>query len=183
MNKAVAHNKIKKPKGARIQKRKLSRHPKRKLISADGKPYSKWQRRTRTLCIILLVYALLEIASGIVFVCLGQFAQFYLSDVAGGLSITLDTLIFGCYNLIMALLGLHGAKNPKKIGIFFWAVLIDAVLMSWQVASDISVGHLEISSSITFAICMAFAVCAWNVRGQTGYFDNHPMPENENTTK
>lgn len=179
MEKAVAHNKIKKPKGARIQRSKFSRRPKKELISADGRPYSKWQRRTRTLCILLLVYASLEIAAGIVFVCLGQFAQFYLSDVAGGISITLETLVFGCYNLVMALLGLHGAKNPKKIGLFFWAILINAVLMSWQVASDISVGQLEISSLITLIICMAFAVCAWNVRGQTGYFDNHPMPEDE----
>lgn len=178
MDKASTENRIKKPKGARIQKHVWSKRDKKELISADGRPYSKWQRRTRTLCMLLLVYATLEIAAGIVFVCLGQFAQFYLSDVAGGLSITLDTLVFGCYNLVMALLGLRGAKDPKKIGLFFWAILINAILMSWQVASDISVGHLEISSLITLIICMVFTVCAWNVRGQTGYFDNHPMPNN-----
>ncbi len=182
MDEAIKNNsknsKIKKPKGARIQRRIASKRTKKELISADGRPYSKWQRRTRVLCILLLVYSVLEIAAGIVFVCLAQFAQFYLSDVAGGLSITINTLIFGCYNFVMALLGLRGAKDPKKIGLFFWAILINAILMSWQVASDISVGHLEMSSLITLIICMLFAVCAWNVRGQTGYFDNHPMPEN-----
>ena len=26
---------------------------------------------------------------------------------------------------------------------------------------------------------LAYAACAWNVRGQTGYFDNHPKPEDD----
>ena len=74
---------------------------KKELISADGKPYSKWQRRTRALCIALLVYASIEIAGGIVFVCLDQFAHFQLSDVVDSLSITYETLIFGLYNLLL----------------------------------------------------------------------------------
>lgn len=148
-------------------------------VSADGTPYSKWQTRTRILCILLLVYASAEIIVGTVFVCLGQFAHFYLSDVVQWISISANTLVFGIYNFVMALLGLRGARNPQKIGLFFWAILINAVLMSWQVASDVSLGQVEITSAITLAIVFVYAVCAWNVRGQTGYFDNHPKPEDE----
>ena len=32
---------------------------------------------------------------------------------------------------------------------------------------------------MSLIIVLAFAACAWNVRGQTGYFDNHPHPDEE----
>lgn len=161
------------------REQRRARRGSKQLISADGTPYTVWQRRTRVLCILLLIYASVEVASGIVFVCLGYGAGFWLDDVSGGLAVRLYTLLFGVYNLIIALLGLRGAKDPKKVTLFFWAVLVNVVLMSWQVASDLSLGVYEISSIITFVGMFAFAVCAWKLREQTGYFDNHPMPEDD----
>lgn len=29
---------------------------------------------------------------------------------------------------------------------------------------------------VSLAVVLVYAACAWNVRGQTGYFDNHPHP-------
>lgn len=168
-----------KPKRSREHRKQSKSKPKRQLVSADGTPYSLWQRRTRVLCILLLVYGCIEVASGIVFVCLGYGLGFWLGDVAGGLSIRLQTLIFGVYNLMIALLGLRGAKDPKKATPFFWTVLANVVLMAWQLASEISLHVFELSSMITFVVMFAFALCAWKLREQTGYFDNHPMPEDE----
>ncbi|MEG1098155.1 MAG: hypothetical protein RSD80_04920, partial [Raoultibacter sp.] len=76
-------------------------------------------------------------------------------------------------------LGLRGAKNPKKIALFFWIALIDAVLTAWSLVSSISQGLIDVTAIISGAVIVVLAICAWQVRGQTGYFDNHPMPEEE----
>ena len=76
-------------------------------------------------------------------------------------------------------MGLWGAYNPKRITVFFWLVVLDAVLSSWSTASAVSRGQIDPATTLSLIIVLAFAACAWNVRGQTGYFDNHPHPDEE----
>ena len=40
-------------------------------------------------------------------------------------------------------------------------------------------GILDPASLVSLAVTFTYAACAWNVRGQTGYFDRHPHPEDE----
>ena len=41
----------------------------KELISADGTPYTPWQKRTRYMCIGLIVWAIIEIGTRGVFNC------------------------------------------------------------------------------------------------------------------
>lgn len=145
-------------------------------LSADGTPYTVWQSRTRVLCIVLLVWAVVEIGVGAGFITLISFGVIDLAALLPGLTFGPSTVVSGVSNLLVSLFGLWGAHNPKRITVFFWAVFLYALLNSWQVASLWSAGQVDPASVVSLAVSLAYAVCAWNVRGQTGYFDNHPKP-------
>lgn len=151
----------------------------KQLISADGRPYTPWQRRTRALCILLLIWSLFELASAAGFITAFNVSGFDIGSVLPGLTVGQGTLVAGLINLVVSICGIIGAHNPKNITLFFWAVVANTVLLSWQVASNWSVGKIDPYTLVSFVVSFAFAICAWNVRGQTGYFDNHPYPEDE----
>lgn len=143
-------------------------------LSADGTPYTVWQARTRVLCIALAAWGVLEAGIGLGFFSASIIGVFHLQDfvpVGPGAMIIEGTITF-----LTALSGLWGAHNPRRITVFFWVTFLVALLAAWLTASMWSQGMLDLSTLVLFAIAMAFAVCAWNVRGQTGYFDNHPHP-------
>ena len=77
-------------------------------------------------------------------------------------------------NVVVALLGIRGSKNPKKIAPFFWIALIDAVLTAWALASSISQGIIDPSSLVSGVFIISLAVCAWQVRKQTGILRRPP---------
>mgnify|MGYP006940164035 CR=1 FL=1 len=79
-----------------------------------------------------------------------------------------------CLNLAIGFLGLRGARNPRKITLFFWITFVDAMLTAWALASSVSAGTCDLTSLVSGLFVIALAVCAWQVRGQTGYFDAHP---------
>ena len=83
------------------------------------------------------------------------------------------------FNLIIALSGLWGAYNPRRITLFFWSAFLTALLSVWQVVSAWSMGQVDPAMVFSLVVVLAYAACAWNVRGQTGYFDNHPKPEDD----
>ena len=145
--------------------------------SADGTPYTIWQERTRLMCFALIAWALVEIAVGVGFITLSNLGMIDLSQVFPNTRFGPTTLISGVFNLVVAGFGLYGAYNPQRITLFFWAVFLNAMMSSWQVASAWSSGEFDPATTASLAIALAFAVCAWNVRGQTGYFDNHPKPD------
>ena len=55
---------------------KKKKRQKKVRISADGTPYTVWQTRTRILCLIYLVWALLEIAVGAGFLTIRSIGLF-----------------------------------------------------------------------------------------------------------
>lgn len=155
---------------------KPARRPRKERLSADGTPYTIWQSRTRILCIVLLVWSVVEIGVGAGFITLTGFGIIDPAVLVPGVTFGPSTVVSGVSNLLVSLFGLWGAHNPKRITVFFWAVFLYALLNSWQVASLWSMGQVDPAAIVSLAVSLAYAVCAWNVRGQTGYFDNHPKP-------
>lgn len=145
-------------------------------LSADGSPYTAWQERTRLLCLALIAWAMVELAVGCGIITLVSIGIIDPAVLFPNLRFGPSTVISGVLNLVVAAFGLWGAYNPRRITVFFWAVFLNALLNSWQVASAWSAGEYDPATTASLLIGLAFAVCAWNVRGQTGYFDNHPMP-------
>ena len=50
----------------------------------------------------------------------------------------------------------------------------DAVVTAWAMASNIASGIIDLTGLVSGLFIIALAVCTWQVRGQTGYFDEHP---------
>lgn len=157
------------------------KHQKKMRISADGTPYSIWQTRTHYLCLIYLAWALLEIAVGAGFLTIRSIGLFDPTELIPTVTFGGSTVLSGVFNLIIALSGLWGARNPRRITLFFWASFLAALLSAWQIASAWSMGEIDPAMVLSAVVTLAYAACAWNVRGQTGYFDNHPHPEEDET--
>lgn len=151
--------------------------PKKPRLSADGTPYSIWQQRTRVLCLFLVAFAALEIVVGAGLFTLSSVGIFDFAKLLPDVRVGATTITSGVINLVVALSGLWGAHNPRKITLFFWAVFVNALMSSWAVASAWSMGKYDPAAFTSVLVALAYAVCAWNVRGQTGYFDNHPHPD------
>lgn len=160
-------------------KKAKDKKQRKQRISADGTPYTIWQVRTHWLCVALIVWAVIELSAGIGLLSLSFLNIFHLQEFVPALSVGPYTIANGAVNLIVAILGLWGAYNPKRITVFFWLVVLDALLSSWSTASAVSQGQIDPATTLSLIIVLAFAACAWNVRGQTGYFDNHPHPEDD----
>ena len=45
---------------------------------------------------------------------------------------------------------------------------------AWAMASNLSSGIVDVTGIVSGLFIIALAVCTWQVRGQTGYFDEHP---------
>ncbi|MEG0071766.1 MAG: hypothetical protein RR362_01735 [Raoultibacter sp.] len=160
-------------------------------IGDDGVPMTIWQIWLKRLCMVMVVWAVLGLLLGVGLILFAQFAD--LSGIKGfegniNTSEDAQSLLFfmgvasivGAFvNVVSGFLGLRGAKNPKKIALFFWIALIDAVLTAWSLIGGISQGVVDVTALISGAVILVLALCAWQVRGQTGYFDKHPMPEEE----
>lgn len=152
---------------------------KKQLISADGTPYTLWQKRTRYMCFALIAWAVIELGTGAGLITAIHIGILDTRVLFPGLVVGPGTILSGVINLFVAICGIIGARNPKHITIFFWGVIGNTVLLSWQVASNFSIGLYDPYTIASLVISFAFAVCAWNVRGQTGYFDHHPHPGDE----
>ena len=146
-------------------------------IGDDGAPMTRWQRWLHSLCMLMVAWALVELAAG------SALWAAYLLDVpllgAVGRDLVVPqtgamAFLGALLNLIIGALGIRGAKNPRRITLFFWIVFADAMLTAWALASSISYGRCDLTSLVSGLFVIALAVCAWQVRGQTGYFDAHP---------
>lgn len=147
-----------------------------KLLSFDANDYTKWQARTFYCCLFMFVLSVVLTTVGIIFVVLAEFFGIKSSDLIPGLVLGGETLVAGLIGIAVALSGIIGAKNPRKITLFFWVVTLYGLLEMWDLASKISQGQLNPAAIISLIIVLFLVACAWNVRGQTGYFDKHPHP-------
>lgn len=146
-------------------------------VGDDGVLMTKWQIWLRRLCLFVIVWAVAELLLGaalwggylVSLLVLGIEPAVLAEPVVGAMA-----MVGACLNLAIGLLGVRSAKNPCKITLFFWITFIDAMLTAWALASSVSAGSCDLTSLVSGLFVIALAVCAWQVRGQTGYFDVHP---------
>lgn len=146
-------------------------------VGDDGVPMTVWQVWLRRLCLFVIAWALAELVLGAVLGGAYFFGLTWWDDSAAELVepiVGVMALLGAFLNLLIGFLGVRGAKNPSKITLFFWITFIDAMLTAWALASSVSSGTCDITSLVSGLFVIAVAVCAWQVRGQTGYFDVHP---------
>lgn len=156
-------------------------------IGTDGVAMTPWQIWLRRLCVVMIVWAGLELILGIFFIAAPQVIDF---EAIFGTEKFLDigmqevftilgvsSLVGAFLNVVIAFLGIRGAEHPQRITVFFWIALVDAVLTAWSLAGNISLGVFDPAGLVSGLFIIALAVCAWQVRKQTGYFDKHPKHE------
>ena len=147
------------------------------MIGADGAPMSRWQIWLRRLCLLLIVWASVELVAGTALWVAYLLDVPLLGSVGRDLvvpQIGLMAFLGAVLNLVIGALGVRGAKNPRKITLFFWIMFVDAMLTAWALASSLSYGTCDLTSLVSGLFVISLAVCAWQVRGQTGYFDERP---------
>ena len=135
-------------------------------VGENGAPMTIWQVWLRRLCLLgaalwgayLFARMVLDVEPSVL-----------AEPVVGAMA-----MAGACLNLAIGFLGLRGARNPRKITLFFWITFVDAMLTAWALASSVSAGTCDLTSLVSGLFVIALAVCAWQVRGQTGYFDAHP---------
>ena len=139
------------------------------------------RRRTRAFCVAIIVWALLGIAFGMGFLtAIEEVFPIEMPWIAGRLALGPNTVVNGLFNLAVGILGVYSAYDPDKSAAFFWLVIINALLMVWDFASFWSLGKVSPSSVVSLCLGLFLAACALErCRGQTGYFDRHPVPEDE----
>lgn len=155
----------------------------KKHLGTDGKPMTAWQIWLKRLCWVVLGYSVLLLLFAGVMLAIGYAGRFETLEPITlwgqtfkpqdiGTMLGISALLGAVLNAVLALLGIRGAKDPKKIALFFWVILIDAVLTAWALASSITSGIIDPTSIVSGLFIIALAVCAWQVRKQTGYFDS-----------
>lgn len=148
-----------------------------KLLSFKPSDYTPWQRRTFYCCLVMFVLSVVSLVLGIVFIVLAECFGIKSFDLIPNVVLGGETLVAGIVGVIVAISGIVGAKDPKKITLFFWIVTLDGLLELWDLASKISQGQVNPVAIVSLVIVLFLVACAWNVRGQTGYFDHHPHPD------
>lgn len=153
-------------------------------IGADGVPMTPWQIGLRRLCVVMIAWAALELLIALLLVVAPPFVPVMvleniislmdMNSVHAWMLLGVSTMIGALLNVVIAVLGIRGAENPQKITLFFWIALIDGVITTWALAGNISNGVFDPTSVPSGLFIISLAVCAWQVRKQTGYFDKHP---------
>ena len=85
---------------------------------------------------------------------------------AAAIGLGVGFIIAGVIDLVIALLGLRGAKNPKKIGAFFVLCVIGLVLGVVGAAMQIMQGTFQWSSLVSVALVLVCTVLANNIKKQ-----------------
>lgn len=148
-----------------------------RTMGDDGAPMTRWQRWLHSLCVLMVAWALVELVGGSALWAAYAVDMLLLGSVGRDLVVPQTgamAFLGALLNLAIGALGMRGAKNPRRITLFFWIVFADAMLTAWALASSISYGRCDLTSLVSGLFVIALAVCAWQVRGQTGYFDEHP---------
>ncbi|WP_080798462.1 hypothetical protein [Arabiibacter massiliensis] len=126
------------------------------------------QKTLKIISIILIAWAILVILMG-AFVAAGSAVPGMSSesiDVGGtvidmataAMALGIGTVVGGVINLIIGLLGLRGAKNPRKIGLFFVLCIIGLVLGVVGLVMGVMQGTFQWQSLVSLVIV---AVCTY----------------------
>lgn len=150
-------------------------------VDRDALPvdsWSAWQVWLKRLCSVLVGWACFELLLGAGLSIGGEalssatFAGVDVRAIVAALGAT--AVASAAFNGVIGLLGIYGAAHPHRIALFFWIAFADGLATAWALASRLSAGIVDVPSMVSGLFIIAIAVCAWQVRGQTGYFDVHP---------
>lgn len=135
------------------------------------------QKALKVISIILIVWAVLGMLLGLFFaggslmpgiadqaVDVGDGSTVNLAAAAMGLGILaiLSSLVY----LVVGVLGLRGAKNPRKIGAFFVMCVIGLVLAIIVIALDLMNGRFDWTNLLDLAIIVVCTVLAQKIKKQ-----------------
>lgn len=134
------------------------------------------QRALKTISILLIAWAIALIAFG-AFLAFGAQSGAVAGDAVGadgavvdasamGMALGIGTIVGGVINLVIALLGLRGAKNPRKIGAFYALCIIGAVLGLIGLGMGIAQGTLPWSSVVSLAVIVVCFFLANSIKKQ-----------------
>lgn len=146
------------------------------LLQRKGKTVSGSQRALKIISILLIVWAIVLIAFG-AFLAFGAQSGAMAGDAVSadgtvadasaiGMALGVGTVFGGVVNLVIALLGLRGAKNPRKIGAFYVLCIIGAVLGLIGLGMSIAQGAVQWSSVVSLVIVVACFFLANSIRKQ-----------------
>ena len=134
------------------------------------------QKALKIISILLLVWAILLIGFG-AFLAFGAQSGAVSGETlsldgsvvdasAVGMALGIGTVIGGAVNLVIALLGLRGSKNPRKIGAFFVLCIIGVVLGLIGTGMNIAQGTFQWNSLVSLALVVVCTVLANNIKKQ-----------------
>lgn len=134
------------------------------------------QKALKVISIILVVWAIVVILLG-AFMAAGSAVPGMSAqsiDMNGGtmdlasaaLAFGVGTVVGGVVNLIIGFLGLRGAKNPHKIGLFFALCVIGLVLGVVSVVMSVMQGAFQWTSLVSLAIIAVCTFLAAKIRKQ-----------------
>ena len=112
-------------------------------VGENGAPMTIWQVWLRRLCLFVIVWAIAEVLLGAALWGAYLFARMVLDVEPSVLAepvVGAMAMAGACLNLAIGFLGLRGARNPRKITLFFWITFVDAMLTAWALASSVSAG-------------------------------------------
>ncbi|MEG1623869.1 MAG: hypothetical protein RR300_03300 [Raoultibacter sp.] len=72
--------------------------------------------------------------------------------LAGGIML----LVNGLVDLVVGIFGLRGAKNPKKIGVFFVLAIIGVVFAAFGLISTLMSGSFDAGSIVSGLLSLVF---------------------------
>lgn len=124
------------------------------------------QKALKVVSVLLIIYAVAMAAFGIFMVAGGSFLVGETVDVDGtaqaanvmAAALGAGTIAGGVIDLIIGLLGLRGAKNPRKVGPFFVLCIIGLVLGLVSLGMSIAQGSFNLWSLVSLVI---IAVCLY----------------------
>ena len=134
------------------------------------------QKVLKAVSILLIVYAVIMVLFG-AFLCFGASVPGVAGQAidvngsaldAASLSVVLgvSSIISGVLYLIIGLLGLRGAKNPRKVGPFFVLSIVGVVLGVVSAILGIMQGSFPLSQFIGLLVVIVCAVLAYNIKKQ-----------------
>lgn len=122
------------------------------------------------MCIGLIVWAIIEIGTGAGFLTAIKIGILDTSVLFPGLVFGPGTVVSGLVNLFVAICGIVGARNPKHITVFFWGVIGNTVLLSWQVAQQLVVRIIRSLYNSIASHLICFCCLRLECAGSNGVF-------------
>lgn len=137
------------------------------------------RKALKVISIVMIVFSVLGVISSLLLLIgggsLGAAGVDAADDavaVAGGLAMILGfgILLSALFNLLIGILGVRGANNPSKIGVFFVFAIIGVVFAAINAISAFFIGDMDVSNILStllsFVLPVVCVVLANNIKNE-----------------